>query len=125
MLANGTVAPVESLRPGDVVLSYNILTHKFVPDIILENVRLVSHNEYIINSHIETDAGESFYTNKGWLYASQLKVGDELYAPLNNTFIPITSIKIIQNTSFVEYDLIGSTLNNFIADGYLADINTN
>ncbi len=51
-----------------------------------------------------------------------MKVGDEIYAPLNNTFIPITSIKIINNTNFVEYDLIGSTLNNFIAGGYLADV---
>ncbi len=107
------------------MLSYDENTGKFYSNVVLNVISFNTYGKYVINGQIGTDAAEVFYTNNNmWTPSSQLKVGESIYDPLTNSWIPIVSIQYIPDTIKV-YDVVGSSGNNFIVNGkYLADIIT-
>ena len=61
--------------------------------------------------------------NGVWARARSAKVGDSLFNPLINKSIVITDINVT-NIGGTVYDLLGSPINNYIANGYLIDKDT-
>ena len=58
------------------------------------------------------------YINGKLAFASALKVGDNLYEPMQNAYVIVTSIQTINGT-FTLYDTLTAPTDNFIANGYL------
>jgi hypothetical protein len=84
---------------------------------------LTASDTYTFNNKLQVDRNEIMLINGVWARASTAKVGDSLFDPLANKSVPITSITII-NTGGSVYDLLGSPINNYIANGYLIDKDT-
>ncbi|MEM3820118.1 MAG: Hint domain-containing protein [Candidatus Micrarchaeaceae archaeon] len=122
-MANGKKVPIDAIKPGDIVLSYNVQTHSFFPNVITAVLKYNVSQLYVINYNVTTDANELFYTKNGWVAASNLRVGDTVLNPITNAYIEISSIAVVSRQGVV-YDLIGASSNNFIADGYLSDQTT-
>jgi hypothetical protein len=126
-MADGKWVPIESIKIGSVVLSYNPSTSKLYPNVVVARFNYSSNTIYVINGNLSTDAYESFYAMRNgsysWVRASQLKIGDQIYDPLTGSDIIVESIKISHyNISIPVYDIIGSEGNNFIVSGgYLVD----
>ena len=127
LLANGTWMPIENIKAGDIVFSYNTMTKQLYSDVVLERPVYLVNQTYTINNNTITDKYEYFYTKLSngtmkWISAPNLTIGDEIFNPLTNNFILVNSITITNNTSVLVYDLILKNGNNYIVNrGYLAD----
>lgn len=121
-MASGTTKQIKDIVPGDVVMSYDTATGKLYPNVVLKTINFTVHGEYIINNKVRTDGGEVFYTHDGWVFASQLKVGDEILNPTTGAWIPVSSVSY-ENIYIKVYDIVCASGNSFMVDGgYLADI---
>ncbi len=126
-MANGTEVYINNVHAGDVLLSYNVQTRQFYPDVVQEIISYKVYQEYVINGVIGTDSQESFYVynpstgKSGWLMAKDLAVGDEIYNPISGTYTTISTIDIIPVPNGVTvYDLFTTSGNNFLANGVLS-----
>lgn len=122
-MADGTTEPIQSINPGEVVLSYDTASGRLYPDVVVANVNLSAHGEYVINGVLHTDYKELFYTKRGWIASDHLKVGDEIFKPVTGTWSPITNITYDANAYFTVYDLVYASGNTqLVGSGYLSDI---
>ncbi len=117
--------PVQSLRPGDSVIGYDLKTGKAVSETILSNVasdatQIVSINNDALRltaTDQPTYVQNSTYT--GWERNPQnLKIGDSIYNPLTHQWTSITRVQISDGNERV-YDLVVDGPKDFIANGYL------
>ncbi len=127
LLANGAWIPIQYVKPGYVVMSYNTNTSQLYPNIVVAAPVYSSNTIYTINNNVSTDGFEVFYVKvnntETWVHASDLKVGEEIYNPLAKKFITIKSITVTPYSSSIPvYDIVGSEGNDFVVNGgYLAD----
>lgn len=128
-LSNGTQVPVENLKAGMLLLSYNMTTQHFVTTTITRFANVTVHNEMTITTidgnSITTDQnpGQKFYTmfpNGTWtlLPVTELQVGYKLYYP-GLTWITITQIGYVNTGTYLMYDIYNNAPGNYIANGYL------
>ncbi len=122
-LANGTNVRADQIKAGAVILSYNLATHALQPSFVSGVYELVSNNTYIFNNKLKVDSNEIMLINGIWARAYTAKVGDSLFDPLLGKSVAITNITVL-NTGGNVYDLIGSPINNYIANGFLIDKDT-
>ncbi|MEM3215653.1 MAG: hypothetical protein QXS17_01930 [Candidatus Micrarchaeaceae archaeon] len=122
-LANGTSIPASEVKPGDIVLSYNLATHELQPSVVSAVKALTADNKYIINGKLDVDGTELLYINGKWARAYTAKIGDMLFDPITGKQIKITSIQIL-DTGGTVYDLIGTPVNDYIGNGFLIDKDT-
>ena len=106
-----------------MILSYNLVTHALEPSLVSGVFSLVSNNTYTFNNNLKVDGNEIMLINGVWARARTAKVGDVLFNPLSNRSVVITSINVT-NIGGTVYDLIGTPVNNYIANGYLIDKDT-
>ena len=118
--ANGTLIPASSVREGTKLLSYNPSTKQLAPSTVTSAFALYANNTYTFNHVLKVDSAEVMYVNGTWMNASNVRLGDTLYSPLNNSYIKVTNITIRHHGGLV-YDFIASPINNFIGNGYLID----
>ncbi len=82
-----------------------------------------TYNRYLFNNQLSVDAYEIMWVNGRWERAYMAKVGDMLFDPLTGRNVTITSISVTNYTTpHTVYDIFGSPVNNFIADGFLIDL---
>ncbi len=124
LMADGQYKNIESIKPGDAVMSYDFKSGTLVPNIVVQVVNFTGKHVYLINGALQTDAGELFYVRgQGWVSAANLTVGDGITDPVSGGYILVSSIKMSDsNTTF--YDALGTISNNFVAAGYLSDFCT-
>ncbi|MGC8730078.1 MAG: Hint domain-containing protein [Candidatus Micrarchaeia archaeon] len=125
-LYNGSKILASNIKVGDYVYSYNVSNMTIVP----ARVTFVEHNtapliEFINGNFGVTPTDQPLYVKnnygEGWLRNPiDLKVGDYLYLPLNNTWIRVNSISY-EHGKYETVDIYTSGFNNFVANGYLAD----
>ncbi len=104
-------------------MSYNLVTHALQPSFVSGVYLLVANNTYTFNNKLKVDGSEIMLINGKWATASSAKAGDSLFNPLINKSVTITDITI-SNTGGNVYDLLGSPINNYIANGFLIDKDT-
>ena len=120
-MADGTVLLASDVRPGDMVLSYNLETHLLQPSMITYVGSLKASNTYVFNNELYVDSNELMFINGKWERAYQAKLGDKLFNALTGKNVTITSLKVLAHSGGTVYDFIGSPVNNYIADGFLID----
>jgi len=128
-LANGTQVRVENLRPGMLLLSYNVTTNRFTTSTItvMQTVptddKLVIHTEdgpvlVTDNATIQKLWVRQANGNTGWLSVTQLRVGDCLYRPLKQEWTMVDHLDLTLG-SYTMYDIYTTAPGNYIANGYL------
>ena len=120
-LADGSTVLASQLRPGTVVLGYNLLTGRLEPTVITSVIKHESNNVYVFNGKLHVDANEVMFIDGRWAQASTAKVGDTLFDPITGGNVTVSSIEVYPIDHGVVYDLVGSPVNDYIADGYLID----
>jgi hypothetical protein len=124
LMANGTTKPVQSVKPGDAIMGYDVQTGTFV----VENV--TSNNCTIVNEILSindgrlyvTPADQPIYTDHGWVKDPQdLVIGWRIYDPAHNSWITIKSLQTL-NGHFDVYDLRATTPDTFIGNSILLDM---
>ena len=128
-LANGTQVRVENLRPGMLLLSYNVTTNRFTTSTItvMQTVptddKLVIHTEdgpvlVTDNATIQKLWVRQANGNTGWLSVTQLRVGDYLCRPLKQEWTMVDHLDLTLG-SYTMYDIYTTAPGNYIANGYL------
>lgn len=119
--------PVQRLRPGDLVGEYNFSQGRLVPGALLSaNSTKVTEMVDINNGLLRlTPADQPIFISNatfvGWLHDPQnLTTADSLFDPVTSSWIPVTSVSLVNGTTRV-YDVVTSEPNNFIGNGVLLD----
>jgi len=133
-LSNGEQIPVQDLKVGMKTLSYDPNTGELITTTVSQIKVLNSSYIMIINGNIEVTGLNlqpifvKFENGSvGWSMIGNLNYTMQLYCPLNNTWVPVTSLKIIF-WNFTVYDITTSrqingeyVYSDYIANGYLLD----
>jgi hypothetical protein len=134
-LSDRSTLPVQDLKVGMSLLSYNMNTNQFVDSTIARFTTVVVHNEM----RITTSQGESLTTDQNpaqrlyvmfpngtWtlLPVTELKVGYRLFDPIGQNWVPITHIHYKNSGTYIMYDIYPTDPGNYIANGYLDPLKT-
>lgn len=128
-MADHSLVPVQNLKVGDHLQSYNVTTNQFTVSSIIQTAKVDVHDMLIISTRdgrdLRTDNAtiqklwvEQSTGKIGWLSVTQLRVGDRLFIPQSQTWTIVTSIKDIPG-QFVMYDVYDTAPGDYIANGYL------
>ncbi len=129
LLPNGrNTVPIDKLHEGDQVMGYNLTTGKLVPVTVVSNTYSYVPQAMDINNGtlVVTTTDQPLYarnaTWQGWLRnPEELRAGWQLFNPVTDRWINVTSVEM-KDGNFKVYDLSVSPVNDFIADGILADM---
>lgn len=136
-LANGTQIPVQYLKPGMQTLSYDTSNGSLITSTVSNVTETNVSNVVELNNqiHISGMGDQPVYVKLAngsaeWLVLGKVNYGMNLFDPLNNTWIPVTSITL-HNGNYTVYDVVtarqfsdgGHTevYNDYIANGVLLD----
>src|SRR5207244_11375678 len=127
---SGAQVPVERLKAGMQLLSYDMTMHQFVHTSITQFVTVTVHNLMTVR----TADGHALTTDQNprqTLYAmfpdgtwklvpvTELQVGYKLFDPIAGKWIPITHIHYKNHGTYIMYDIYNTSPRNYIANGYL------
>jgi len=131
-LPDETVVPVQNLKQGMQLQSYNVTTSQFTTSTITRMVVVNTTDMLIINTadgrDLRTDNAtiQRLWVKQeggtiGWLSVTQLRTGDSLFVPQTQTWTTVTSMKDIPG-HFVMYDIYDTAPGDYVANGYLDPI---
>ncbi len=129
-LADGTQVPVQNLRVGMQLLSYNMTTHQYVTTTLTRLVTVATNNTLVITTStgkpliVDQNPAQKVYVmlpNGTWtlMPVTQLQIGYKLFDATTQSWVPITSIHYENGGNHVMYDLYPTAPGNYIANGYL------
>jgi hypothetical protein len=81
LMGEGTPKPIQQVRPGDMVMTFDVAAQADIPKPVLEAYRTHNNHYYLINNAVKATAFERFLTSGGWRKALLLKQGDTLHTP--------------------------------------------
>lgn len=115
----GGTKPIEQLKPGDEVISFNDQTKEQEISVI-ESVRVVQdeHDRYKINDFIIATGSHPFYTDYGLRLVENLMIGDKLFTQ-DGKEITIYSIQKYEEIEAVYNLLDVLPNNNYYVEGIL------
>ena len=129
-LASGSLIPVQKLKTGMQLLSYDLTSHQFVPSTITKFVSVKTNNFMVIN----TTAGIPLVTDQNqaqkiyvmfpngtqtMLPVTLLQVGYYVFSVPTLSWVQITGLYYHTGGSYTMYDIYNSPPGNYIANGYL------
>lgn len=121
LMADGSWKSIEEVRPGDMVMSYDVASGILVVDTVSETfVHTDPDQDYIIvNGGIKVTTNHPIWINGSWQEAGELKMGDSLLSSSGEDVI-VKSIKRFSGTEEKLYNLeIKGSNHNFFAEGVL------
>ncbi len=129
-LANATQVPVQTLKTGMQLLSYDTTTNRFVTTTITRFVTVVTNNTMTIttsvgqNLIVDQNPAQELYVllpngTQTVLSVTLLKVGYSLFNIPTLSWVPITSIKYQNGGKHLMYDIYNTSPGSYIANGYL------
>jgi len=133
-LSNGEQIPVQDLKVGKKTLSYDPYNGELITTTVSQIKVLNASYIMVINGNIEVTGLNlqpifvKFENGSvGWTMIGNLNYTMQLYCPLNNSWVPVTSLKIIFG-NFTVYDIMTAreingeyVYSDYIANGYLLD----
>ncbi len=129
-LANRTQVPVQNLKEGMRVLSFNTTTSQYeISTITLLSVvetsdMLVIRTGEPLPLRVDNATLQKLWVKKvdgtiGWLSVTQLRVGDSLFDAISQQWTRVSSIEKAPGGSHVMYDIYNTAPYDYIADRYL------
>lgn len=129
-LANRTVVPVQTLKAGVQILSYDTVGHQFVNSTITSFVKVTTNNYMIIQTVTgiplitDQNPAQKLYVmfpngTQTMLPVTQLKVGYYLFNTYTQSWVQITWIYYQNTGTYTMYDIYNTNPHNYIANGYL------
>ena len=110
--------PIEELKAGDSVISFNEKTKTEEVSIIGSIDVLNRESYYTINGIVKATAEHPFYTNEGIVEVKNLGGGHELVTRYGNT--PLGRIEITHDVDVEVFNLLNVTPNNnYFANNFL------
>jgi hypothetical protein len=138
------LVPIENIRHGDKVWSYNLKTHHWEPRLVLETFRRNYVGDVVFvqfeNEKIDTTGGHPFWVIDGndlenrplcdclpcteqnltpygrWVYARDLQIGDTIQSRVQESYC-ITDLTIETNETLV-YNFLVDDLHNYAVGEY-------
>ncbi len=116
------VTPIEELKVGDKVMSYDLTSGKIVESIVSKTYKSMSDNYYIINERVKVTAEHPFYVVGGaakdgsWVKVKDLKVGMTLFD--GKRVVLINTVRLANEPAEV-YNLQVDGYSNYFAEGIL------
>ncbi len=92
LMANFTYMQAQYILPGDYVLAYNITTHEYQPEEVLDTYISEHTTQYTINGFLETSAYQPVLTNHGYVKAGNLTSNDRVFDAFTGQYVKIFSI---------------------------------
>jgi len=117
-LVGGLSLPIEKIKIGDLVISYNEETKGLEPSAVLKTFKHQASRYLFINQEIKVTFDHPLYINDQWLAAGQIKIGDKLLQEDGQAII-VSAIET-KTGDFSVYNLEVNQNHNYFAQGYLA-----
>ena len=125
ILTDHGYVPVQSLKSGDVLMTYDLQTGQLVNVHVLSITMTWDSSLVSINNGalLLTSTDQPIYLQNssytGWERNPQnLKVGDSIFDPMHNQWVRVFSVQPIHDNTKV-YDIVEDGPKTFIANGYL------
>ena len=102
LTGDGRLMPIQQIKPGDTVMTYDIGTRTDIPKPVLETYKDANNHYYLINQAVKATAFERFLTPEGWKQVLLLKKGDRILT--RHGFETIQSL-VVKNGPLEVYNL--------------------
>lgn len=116
-LPNGYTRPIQNIKKGDYVLSWNETTEQFETGIVESLIQKDSTSGIAINGSVTATEEHPFLTRRGWIKTKDLVVGDWLKKIDKEEQIIV--IEPIEFVSQPVYNMSISGTPTYIANGYV------
>ncbi len=127
--ADGSSLPVQNLKPGMRLLSYDTVTNRYTVSTITRMELVHTDNQLMIRTEdglpLRTDNAtrQMLFVRQangivGWLSVTRLRVGDYLFNALERRWVRVTAMEYV-NAPFTMYDIYTTAPYNYIANNYL------
>jgi hypothetical protein len=134
-LADGSQIPVQNLKVGMQLLSYDMTTHQYVTTTITRFTEVTTFNQMEIHTAtgkpliVDQNPAQKVYVKLPdgtvtLMSVTDLKIGYDLFDALSLTWTPITEINFQNGGTHTMYDIYTTTPGNYIANGYLDPVKT-
>ena len=129
-LQDGSQVPVQNLRVGMSLLSYDLSMGHYVVTTITRFYSVATDNQMVITTRtgkplmVDQNPAQELYVlipDGHWtlLPVTSLRVGYSLYDALDQSWVPITTIQYQNSGYHTMYDLYTTSPGSYIANGYL------
>lgn len=110
VMEDGSTRMFSDIRPGDMVMTYDIGYDSLIAKPVLEVYTFDSNHLYTINGHFTTTGGERLLTQDGWKQVNNLEVGDKVL--MGQDMVDVESIDY-QSADLKVYNLHVAETHNF------------
>ena len=129
-LADRTSIPVQNLKVGMRLLSYNMTTHQYVNTTTTRFVTVVTYNQMVISTStgkplvVDQNPAQKLYAQLpdgtvSLVSVTDLQMGYKLFQPLSQTWVSIINIQYQNSGIHTMYDIYTTAPGNYIANNYL------
>ena len=129
-LADRTQVPVQNLKAGMQLLSYDITSHQYVNTTITRFVTVVTHNQIVISTStgkpliVDQNPAQKLYVKMPdgtvtLMSVTDLRVDYDVFDAISQTWVPITDIHSQSSGNHLMYDIYPTAPGNYIANDYL------
>ncbi|MFI5241147.1 MAG: Hint domain-containing protein, partial [Microgenomates group bacterium] len=122
LMANGTSKNIEDIKPGDIVLSYDLQNGRTTWQVV---VQLLTHKDVdggylVINDDLKVTGNHRMWSpsESEWVTADSLKVGDTLLDQSGKN-VTVNSIEAVEGTNTVYNLTLPGPTHTYFADGVL------
>ena len=118
LMANFISMQAQYVLPGDYVLAYNLTTHVYQREEVLDAYVSNHPRLYTINGILQTSAYQPILTNNGYIQVQNLTTKDKIYDAFTGKYVKVTSITLT-NGNYTMYDFEIPPDYDFIAWEYV------
>ncbi|MDD2653582.1 MAG: polymorphic toxin-type HINT domain-containing protein, partial [Candidatus Omnitrophica bacterium] len=117
LMADGSTKPIEKVKVGDEVLSFDENKNLLVADTVKQAFIHKANEYFILNGSLRVTGEHPFYSNGEWIKVNELKIGDSIKDKEGN-LKKITDIQKVKADVLV-YNLEVNPYHTYFADGFL------
>ncbi len=116
-MADGSKKPVEEIKVGDIVLSFDDKTKEFKPDKVVKLFEHISDGYEIINDRLKVTANHPVLSGGKWIPLGRLVKGDYLTNEKGEKEIILSKVHIPGEIKTYNFEV--NPYHAYIADGYV------
>lgn len=118
-MADGSTKPVEDIRVGDLVLSWDEVRDALMPaEVVKVHAPYVVHSYYVINGNLEATENHPILRGGEWVSAADLEVGDLLGSAASISSV-VETLDRVESKSGVSVYNFQVSLGTYVAGGFV------